>query len=164
MSSLECILRDQFGFKDGHFDEYGRVHVNSMDGSISSMPAASTQPASIFLPITDVLKVGQEMKIMPSERSRKRKTLGILDINSEGLSAVSLSGAFGFFPWEILSFGLSTPSQLELTSLAETQDVPQSTLRAASGHMERRLAEEKAAVRVTEGLLAAIGEQMKPSI
>jgi len=30
--------------------------------------------------------------------------------------------------------------------------------------MERRLAEEKAAVRVTEGLLAAIGEQMKPSI
>lgn len=163
MPSLERILREQFDFKDEHFDEHGRVQVNSMDGSISSLPTASAQLANTKIQIADILKVGQELGFKASADDRKHRHLRILEIASEGLTAISVSGEVGFFPWAILSFGFSSPSHMEITSFSQALDSPLSTLRAANEHMERRLTEQKAAVRITEDLLAVIGKQMKPS-
>lgn len=163
MPSLERILRDQFGFKDDHFDEGGHIHVNSMDGTISSMPGAPSHPPSIFLRITDILRVGDEVTIRPSKEHARSRPLRILDINAEGLMAITPGGQVGFFPWEMLSFGFSCPSQMQITSMAQARDGPSSTLRAANGHMLRRLAKEKAAVQATMGLLATIVKQMRPA-
>lgn len=163
MPSLETILREQFGFKDGHFDEGGHIHVNSMDGSISSMPGASGHVPCIYLRISDILRAGDEVTIRSAKGHGRRQSLRILDLNPEGLSAIIPNGKVGFFPWEMLSFGISCPSQMEVTSMAQARDAPSSTLRAANRHMERRLVKEKAAVQITEGLLAAIVKQMKPS-
>jgi|GEM_PF-4885191 len=163
MPNLETILRNQFGFTDSHFDEDGHVHVNSMDGTISAMPGASAHSPCLFLRITDILKVGDEITIRASTDHGRRESLRIIDINAQGLSAIRSNGQAGFFPWEILSFGISCPSQMDVTSMAHARDTPLSTLRATNRHMERRLAKEKAAVQITEGLLAAIVNQMPPA-
>lgn len=163
MATLEKILRNQFGFKDSHFDENGHIYVNSMDGTISSMSKASAHLSDLYLRATDIFKVGHELRIRASGDSQTHTLLRILAINADGISAIIPSGEVGFFPWKILSFGISRPSQMEITPFVEARDTPLSTLRAAKEHLERRLVDEKAAVRITEEHLAAIFEQMEPS-
>jgi hypothetical protein len=135
MPTLRAILCDQFGFRPADFGSADNaIWIDSRRGTIR--PAGSTDPA-MTIPISGVFQIGDEITIVPHADSSNKARFTILSINEDGFSVLFANGSAGFLPWEILSYGISNPSSVEIdrhtfqtrSDLADDTDLAQAELK-----------------------------------
>jgi hypothetical protein len=112
MLTLREILCEQFGYRPEDFGSAdGAVWIDSRRGTIR--PSGSTESTD-EIPIADVFQIGDEITMVPHPDSSNKARFTILAISQDGFSALFANGSAGFLPWEVLSFGISNPSTVEV--------------------------------------------------
>lgn len=120
MASLSDLLQESYHFDRSDFGpKEGEVFVDSGKGTIT--PQGRTNAKEVML--NDLFKVGQYVCMdMPFEHPGRLRFV-VLDVNSEGIDAVSSRGERGFLPWEVMAHALERSRHVYVDVLSELEDL-----------------------------------------
>ena len=116
MATLHTILSEEFGYSSSDFGSAdGAVWVDSKRGTMRPSARTDSGP-EMTVPISAILKDGDEITMVPHRGSDNKIRFTIISTNEDGFSVLFANGSTGFLPWEVLSYGISNPSTVDINN------------------------------------------------
>jgi|GEM_PF-4083510 hypothetical protein len=138
MTTLNDLLRSNHRYLTSDFGPGdGEVIVDTGQGTVR--PADGTDKAVM---LKDVFKAGQYVSMDPHDGESERLRFVILDVNRDGLDALSFHGREGFLPWETMAAALRMSRQVQVNVLSDLENLDEHErgfVREQIGRLERAI-------------------------
>lgn len=150
MTTVENMLRTRFNYSSADFGEKTTVCIDSGSGTISPIGEGS---GSKNVLISEIIRPGVHVRLSPTKK--QERVFSVLTTNKDGVNVLFKNGGIGFLPWYLLSYPLSSPSNVEISdyNAEETDNVDRELTKSEITHLLQKVQEHQDLI---SGLLARI--------